>query len=268
MKYTLDFESLLIICFIMIIVYCIFRHFKHMESFVDKTDKEILDDTINKEMDKQLLLLKAIDNTVPETIDNYIPHYDIRNRYKNNLNKILNAQKNTINTHTEQKQEELEKLDNTIKSLQDYAQIDFLKKENTKNIGIIKSHNNGTELSVELTNDINDNPFNRRNYLVKMNGGCLKVESNNNYNTIPCNKEDKDQLFNLEHVYNTTGYKNKLDPAFSRLTNIQNVYYPFSLVKSNSNGNCLKQIHGKISVEPCREYEGQRWASLKNTKQC
>jgi hypothetical protein len=239
-----------------------------MENFVNEKDKTDLDDTINKEMDKQILLLKSLHNADKSSIDSYIPHYDIRNRYSNNLTKILEAQKNTINIHTTQKKDELDKLDNTIKSLQDYAQIDFLKKENTKNIGIIKSHNNGTELSVELTNDITDNPFNRRNYLVKMNGGCLKVESNNNYNTVPCNKEDKDQLFNLEHVYNNTGYKNKLDPAFSRLTNIQDVYYPFSLVKANSNGNCLKQVHGKISVEPCREYEGQRWASLKNNKIC
>lgn len=265
MKYNLNFETLIILCFIGLIIYCLFRHFKHMEQFdVNVYNKErTLNNNINSEMNKQLDFLKTISTVSEFKINNYVPHYDIYKKYKVDTGKILDNQVNTVNKHTTQKEKDLQQLDDTIKSLQDFAQMDFLEKENTKQINIIKSHNNGTELNVELTNNIKDNPFSRRNYLVKMNDGCLKVEGNNNYNVVACNKEDKDQIFNLENVYNDTGYKNKLDPAFSRLENLENVYYPFSLIKAKSNGNCLKQIHGKVSIEPCREYEGQRWGSLK-----
>lgn len=265
MKYNLNFETLIILCFIGLIIYCLFRHFKHMEQFDENVyNKErTLNNNINSEMNNQLDFLKTISTDTEFIINNYVPHYDIYKKYKVDTGKILDNQVNTVNKHTTQKEKDLQQLDDTIKSLQDFAQMDFLEKENTKQINIIKSHNNGTELNVELTNNIKDNPFSRRNYLVKMNDGCLKVEGNNNYNVVACNKEDKDQIFNLENVYNDTGYKNKLDPAFSRLENLENVYYPFSLIKAKSNGNCLKQVHGKVSIEPCREYEGQRWGSLK-----
>ena len=268
MKYNLNLESILILCFISLIIYCVFRHFKHMENFELTSSEQILHDTINQQMENQLKKLKQISEDPQFKISQYVPHYDIYNKYVCNTTKILENQVNTVEKHTCQKHDDLEQLDNTIKSLQDYAQVDFLKRENTKKIGVIKSHNNGKELSLELTNEVKDNPFAKRDYLVKMNNGCLKVEGNNNYNVAACNKEDKDQLFNVEHVYNDTGYKNKLDPAFSRLDNLDHVYYPFSLVKAKSNGNCLKQVHGKVSIEPCREYEGQRWASLKKVKPC
>ena len=266
MKYNLNFETILILCFISLIIYCLFRHFKHMENFT--IQKQELNKKINQEMNKQLNKLKDISEVSQFKISNYVPHYDIYNKYVSDTGKILDSQVDTVQKHSDQKTLDLKQLDDTIKSLQDYAQVDFLKRENTKKIGVIKSHNNGNELSIELTNDVKDNPFAKRNYLVKMNNGCLKVEGNNNYNVVACNKEDKDQIFNVEHVYNDTGYKNKLDPAFSRLDNLDAVYYPFSLVKAKSNGNCLKQVHGKVSVEPCREYEGQRWASLKKNKSC
>lgn len=262
MKYNLNLESIIIICFIGLIIYCLFRHFKHMENF-SLVSQGKLDTKINSEINKQLDTITKLDNNNVFTIIDYVPHYDIYNKYKVDTDKILDNQVNTVKNHTSQKTNDLIQLDDTIKSLKDFAQMDFLEKENTKEINIIKSHNNGTELNVELTNIVKDNPFSRRNYLVKMNGGCLKVEGNNNYNVVACNKEDKDQIFNLENVYNDTGYKNKLDPAFSRLENLENVYYPFSLIKAKSNSNCLKQVHGKVSVEPCREYEGQRWGSLK-----
>lgn len=268
MKYNLNFETILILCFISLIIYCLFRHFKHMENFVGTLMEQKLNETINKEMEKQIDKLKNISEDPQFKISDYVPHNDIYNKYTCNIKKILNNQVNTVNNHTSQKEKDLQQLDATINSLQDYAVIDFLKKENNKNLGVIKSHNNGKELSVELINKVKDNPYGKRDYLVKMNNGCLKVESNNNYNVVACNKEDKDQIFNIENVYNDTGYKNKLDPAFSRLDNLNNVYYPFSLVKAKSNGNCLKQVHGKVSIEPCREYEGQRWAGLKKVKSC
>ena len=267
MKYNLNLETILILCFISLIIYCIFRHFKHMENFTDSNTKK-LQEKINQEMKKQVGVLKDINNVSQFKISEYVPHYDIYNKYVSDTGKILDSQVNTVKKHSDQKTTDLQQLDDTIKSLQDYAQVDFLKKENTKKIGVIKSHNNGKELSVELTNDVKDNPFSKRDYLVKMNNGCLKVEGNNNYNVVACNKEDKDQIFNIEHVYNDTGYKNKLDPAFSRLDNINKAHYPLSLVKAKSNDNCLKQVHGKVSIEPCREYEGQRWASLKKGKSC
>ena len=53
MKYNLNLETILILCFISLIIYCIFRHFKHMENFTDSNTK-ILQNKINQEMKKQV----------------------------------------------------------------------------------------------------------------------------------------------------------------------------------------------------------------------
>lgn len=268
MKYNLNFETLLILCFISIIIYCILRHFKHMENFYSESGDKIKNEQITPEIEKQVNKLFEISRNPGYLIDYYSPHNDILKKYEDNTRNIINNQKDTVKKHTEQKLNDLQQLEDTIKSLEDYAKTDFLSKKNSENIKIIKSHNNGNELSVELTQKVNDDPYVKREYLVKLNNGCLKVDRNNDYNVVPCNKDDNSQKFNIEYVYNDNGYKNKLDPTFSRLDNLNNVHYPFSLVKAKSNGNCLKQVHGKISVEPCREYEGQRWAGLKKDKFC
>ena len=59
-----------------------------------------------------------------------------------------------------------------------------------------------------------------------------------------------------------------MNKSFPQLSDLGKVNYPFTLVKSVMTDNCLKNTHGKLSLEPCREYEGQRWASSKVEYKC
>ena len=98
---------------------------------------------------------------------------------------------------------------------------------------------------------------------VNNNGQCLSVPADNNYDVIPCNKDDPNQKFSIDYVYNDGQYKNRLDPGYPKLENIGKVRYPFVFVRAATNKNCVKNSHGQLSVEPCREYVGQRWAPIK-----
>ena len=69
-------------------------------------------------------------------------------------------------------------------------------------------------------------------------------------------------------IYNKTEYKNHLDKNSRRLINLGELKYPFALVKSESNNNCLKNFHGKLSVEPCVESNGQMWQPLMKERKC
>jgi len=251
---SVNLETLLIILLVVCIIYTLYNHFKNMEKFANAED-------VSNEMKKQQLILNdLINHDVQSQGVDYLPHLDIIKNYEESTTDMLGPLQNQVNNHTVEKEKELKEMEKYIQNLKDYTQQDFLDKVRNKNIGIVKSHNNGTELSVERLDNTN--------YMVRLNNGCLKVNPNNDYNTVACNSDDPDQKFSLEHVYNEAGYKNKLDPSFLRLEKIENVHYPFSMLKTKSNDNCVKNYHGMLSVEPCREFESQRWASVEKVKSC
>lgn len=122
---------------------------------------------------------------------------------------------------------------------------------NTKFTGI-KSQNNGLELGLS--------PIGMNNYQIKLNNGCLGV-TGNGYDVYNCNPNDTSQHFNLKHIYNDYAYR-------SEATNLgfieepHNIKFPFVMVKSNNNENCISNNHNNLRVMPCDMVKSQRWNTL------
>ncbi len=188
------------------------------------------------------------------------PNMEIIRRYRDNVNGMLGPIEETVKKDTMNKNAEIEKLNAYVASLNEYARRDFMNRITMRDLKTIKSHNNGLELSI---NKLGSGPIN--NYQVRVNDGCLKVPYTNDASVVPCNSADPDQVFSLDNVFNEPGYRAKMDPAYPQLDDLGQVRYPFSVLRAKSNGNCLKNFHGSLSVEPCREYEGQRWAGSEKT---
>jgi hypothetical protein len=122
---------------------------------------------------------------------------------------------------------------------------------NTKFTGV-KSQNNGLELEL--------NPISLNNYQIKLNNGCLGV-TGTGYDVYNCNTNDASQHFNLKHIYNDYAYR-------SEATNLgfveepHNIKFPFVMVKSINNDNCVSNNHNNLRVMPCDMVKSQRWNTL------
>jgi hypothetical protein len=236
-----------------ILIYTL-RNAKHKSGFADVTNDLI----------SQINTVEYMKIHDPNSqIYNYIPHFDILNKYESSANALLIPLEKTINESVAKKRTTLSNIEKTISEMDSYTAKKMVKKYQSKNYQTIKSHNNGAELSLNRLGESNK-------YMVNMNGKdkCLSVPENNDYEVVPCNSEDKSQLFNLDFVYDMNQYRNKLDPGYPKLDVIGKVKFPFVFLKAASNNNCVKNVHGQISVEPCREYTGQRWAPIEKQVSC
>ena len=252
----LKFENLLIILFVIIILICMVRNIKEKESFNEPSNKDLSD-----LMEKNIKDIKSvIDHNIALQKINFIPHLDIVNNYEENINKYLNAKQIEVNNHTDSKKEQINQLEHAIEDIRKQLRKKNIKDEFAKQYKVVKSYNNGQELSV-LKKQFND-------YMILLNNGCLSVSRDNNYKVEACNSDDPNQSFKIQPIYNKTEYKNHLDKNSRRLINLGELKYPFALVKSESNNNCLKNFHGKLSVEPCVESNGQMWQPLMKERKC
>ena len=252
----LKFENLLIILFVIIILICMVRNIKEKESFNEPSNKDLSD-----LMEKNIKDIKSVigHNTNLQSFD-YIPHLAILDNYEANINKYLNEKQIEVNNHSDSKKEQINQLEHAIEDIRKQLIEKNIKDEFAKKYKVVKSYNNGQELSV-LKKQFND-------YMLLLNNGCLSVSRDNNYKVEACNSDDPNQSFKIQPIYNKTEYKNHLDKNSRRLINPGELKYPFVLVKSESNNNCLKNFHGKLSVEPCVESNGQMWQPLMKERKC
>lgn len=254
--YTI-FVSILVIGLILysicLIIYTL-RNNTNKSGFKDVTD-ELLHQlqTVN--------YMKSHDSS--DQINAYIPHFDILNKYEFSANALLTPLQNNIKSAVSEKNQTITNLEKSINEMKSYAANKLINNYQAKGFNILKSHNNGAELTLNKLGESGK-------YMVNMNGvgSCLSVPENNDYVVVPCNSEDKTQQFNLDFVYNMGQYRNKLDSGYPKLDVIGKVKFPFVFLKAASNMNCVKNSHGQISVEPCREYTGQRWAPMEKSASC
>ena len=146
----------------------------------------------------------------------------------------------------------LTQLHNEIDAIDSHMRNKNLKEVlNTKFTGL-KSQNNGLELEI--------NPVGLNKYQIKANNGCLGV-TGSGYNIYNCNPNDASQHFNLRHIYNDYAYR-------SEATNLgfveepHNIKFPFVMVKSENNKNCVSNNHNNLRVMPCDMVKSQRWNTL------
>jgi hypothetical protein len=227
-------------------------------------------DEIIKELKNQELLVRKLgDTSVNEQDTAYLPQIDIMKRFSKSTTDMLGNLTIQVKDHTIKKDAELEMLKTRIRDMEIYAANDLVNAFEEHHVVKVKSHNNGLELGLiqpdkDVPSYLVQNISNLRNNETMAQPACLSVSAGNEYDFVPCNLDDPNQKFKLDYVYNDGQYKNKLAPGFPKLDNLGKVRYPFVYVKAASNDNCVKNSHGQLSVEPCREYVGQRWAPVES----
>lgn len=193
------------------------------------------------------------DNYKKTTTDNI-------NTFNLSLNKSYNSDNSNIID------EKIEQLKNTSIDLENIVNNLELSNVSNKNYNKIKSLNNGMELDlVSTTNTIFKDPKTDSNisgYMVMANNGCLSVGASD-YDIYQCNDKNPKQVFKMEHILNETAYQNNIDTSLP-VDNIDktNINYPFVMLKSINNENCLTNNHGSLTVQPCYSFIAQRWFPL------
>lgn len=250
MGLTTQHEQILFLLILVVAVVIVYKACKITDEFATQAE-------IEAEVNKQLALIQKINTHQPDTQEAIqFPHLDVIKNYNDRASSMLTPLKTLSQSREKQLGGELDNLDKVVKSLTKYVKDDITAQVTSKPINMLKSWNNGQELSVRRLDKSTSA------YMVGLNGGCLSVTQENAASVQPCNQADPNQIFDLNHVFNDVGYRSQLDPMYPRLSEIKDVKYPFGLLKARSNGNCVKNFHGQLSVEPCREYDGQRWAGL------
>jgi hypothetical protein len=99
-------------------------------------------------------------------------------------------------------------------------------------------------------------------YMVNMNDGCLSVGATD-YNIYKCNDKNQKHLFKMQHIINEQEYERNIDKSipFDNVDKTK-INYPFAMIKSVNNQNCLTNQNGNITVQPCYSFEAQRWMPI------
>jgi len=203
------------------------------------------DSGLNNDIDEIQTLL----NTNVPLIDDS----EIKNIHLDDLNKQFVEYGGELNKYN-LKNPIIDELKKTVDELSNIATKKKLRKKISKKYQGIKSENNGLELKLD---EIDNNK-----YLVRMNGGCLSI-NDKDYDVYKCNPKDNNQIFKLNHIFNEYSYANQATHQ-NYAEDKHLVKYPFVVVKSNKNNNCISNIHNNIRVLPCDMLKSQRWNTLDN----
>ncbi len=234
----------------------------NIEGFYDKLDELIVSNNklLNANISNLLSnKIKIISN--PDIIDKELQSNVSKNIDSNTSNIVLQYSKsNNINEQL------INDLESNVTDLENIINNKIKKKLSTTNYSLIKSLNNG--MNVDLFNTPNTfykdhrSGVNTKSFLVGLNNGCLSVGVND-YDIYKCNDLNPKQQFKLEHIINDTQYKKNVDKSINFDNfDTSKVNYPFAMVKSLNNDNCLTNNNGVITVQPCYTYEAQRWMPL------
>jgi len=218
-------------------------------------------------------LINQIQNANPKiNIANYDPmnsYNDLGSSLSSNVSLINSALSNLYNTTIgsgSSTTNKLAKLENTITDLENMTNNLTNELIKTKQITRIKSLDNGLEMNLVSTANTNFQDTrtgsNVSAYMVGVNGGCLSVGANE-YDVFACNDRNPKQYFKMEQILNETAYQNNIDSALP-FDNIDKsrINYPFVMMRSVNNENCLTNNHGTLTVQPCYSYVAQRWMPL------
>lgn len=218
-------------------------------------------------------LINQMKNANPQIkIVNYDPmnsYNDIGSSLSSNIsviNTVLGDLYNTRIGSGSSTSNQIQQLENTITDLENMTTNltnELIKK---KQFTTIKSLDNGLELNLVSTpktyfQDAKTGS-NVAAYMVGVNGGCLSVGAND-YDVFACNDNNPKQYFKMEQIMNETAYQNNIDSALP-FDNIDksDINYPFVMMRSVNNENCLTNNHGTLTVQPCYSYVAQRWMPL------
>ena len=258
----LGIVSIILIIGILILVYYKNMKDNNIEGFYDS-----LDDIISA---NNLLLKTNLNNLVsskinvhsnPKAIDIELQS-KISDKLKLNTNDIVTqySNNNKINDKL------INVLENNVMDLENIISNKIKNNLTSTKYSTIKSMNNGMEFNLFNT----PNTFFKDtrsgiitdSFLVGLNKGCLSVGIND-YGVYKCDDKNPRQQFKMQHIINDTEYKQNVDKVIN-FDNVDTskVNYPFVMMKSTNNDNCLTNNNGNITVQPCYAYEAQRWIPI------
>ena len=244
-----------------------------LETFIinpNPTEVEILKDKSAEIMNNNNMinnLLSELETTTPTVkLINYDPnkvYLDYKNIITSNINSITNTLSSSHTSKININDTKITNLENSVSDLENLVYNLNLNNISDKKYNSIKSLNNGMEMKLVSTQNtvFNDAKTGSKMpaYMVMANDGCLSVGATD-YDIYKCNDKNPKQLFKMEHILNETAYQNNIDSALPiDNTNKANINYPFVMMKSVNNENCLTNNHGVLTVQPCYSFVAQRW---------
>lgn len=221
----------------------------------------------NEKINKLLYKLQNVNP--PVQLINYDPNQiykDYQNNVSSNIN-IINSQLSALyNSNIAVNDTNLTQLENTANDLENLINNLGLSTLNNKTYNKIKSLNNGLEMQLVSTPNTVFQDYktgsNITGYMVMANNGCLSVGATD-YDIYQCNDKNPKQIFKMEHILNETAYQNNIDSSLpADTTDKSSINYPFVMMKSINNENCLTNNHGSLTVQPCYSFVAQRWYPL------
>lgn len=211
--------------------------------------------------------IKSIYNNYLEKLFN---KNEISNLFNTRISKGISDNTNNLeinnNNNSELLNNNIEDLKNKLSDLENITNKLKINKIETNKYSKIKSLNNGQEFCLTQTPKTNFiNPqtgYLTGGYMVNMNNGCLSVGASD-YNIYKCNDKNQKHLFKINHIINEQDYELNIDKTVP-FDNIDKtiINYPFALIKSVNNNNCLTNKNGNITVQPCNSFVAQRWIPL------
>ena len=274
-NYYLKFILLLILLLIIILYF--YKTKKHLDTNLNKnnngdrlienfsTAQDLIDQqTIIDNNNKINNLLRQLNNS--QVINNNSDA--INKNFINNISSNIQTQVTNMSSYfnTSNPSDNITILDNKLTDLENMIINMNLNKVKTKEYSRIKSFNNGMDMELVKTPNTHftdlKNGSNSAAYLLMMNKGCLSVGAND-YDVYKCNDKNSKQYFKMQHILNETDYINNIDLSLPANTDdLSTIAYPFAMIKSVNNENCLTNNHGKITVQPCYSFVAQRWMPL------
>ena len=219
----------------------------------NELNNEYITDVYNNYIENKIFNPNEINNIFNDTISQDI-NQNTDNLIENNNNNSIILEDNI--TKLKNKLSDLENITNKLK----------INKIEKKKFSKVKSLNNGQEFCLTQTpktNFINpETGYLTGGYMINLNDGCLSVGASD-YKVYKCNDENQKHLFKIKHIINEQDYENNIDKTvpFDNIDKTK-INYPFALIKSVNNNNCLTNKNGNITVQPCNSFVAQRWIPL------
>ena len=232
---------LLLIFILTLFILCQYQSFR--ENFQNKGLIQDINDSIYRTIDIPSVVNAELNPTIT----------DLVNQISTRKDEVFNLKQNLQN-------QKIKRVTDQIVDLEKYIGRTELPRQNVKTI---KSLDNGMDMSTI--------PLENRNQLIRVNDGCLASNATGNYEIKQCDNRDREQQFKVVPIYSPSRYDNNIEIGMAKLKEINNpgrINYPFSMVKSVANGNCLQNNYSRISVQPCQIKKSQRWQTHKEPKIC
>jgi len=223
----------------------------------------------NTEISNLIIDINKLSNNNPAA-DLSVRKKEIDENLQSSIAESINTNTNNLITRVGNSNDRINNnittLTNQISDLENIITRLNLKNIVKSNYTKIKSLNNGAEITLTQTPNTfyldTRTGMNTAAYMVNLNNGCLSIGATD-YDVYKCNEKNIKHLFKMEHVINEEGYNKHIDKSvpFNK-TDLSSINYPFVLMRSVNNNNCLTNQNGNITVQPCDALISQRWLPL------